>query len=93
MARQRVQSITTLDRSPTEERQSRMLKYSVAMGVRFVCVIVCFFVHGWWLLLPAIGAIVLPYIGVVIANTVVRRPERRLDAPAGVLVLRRDPPR
>jgi uncharacterized protein YqgC (DUF456 family) len=63
------------------------------MGIRMVCVILCFFLHGWWLLAPAIGAIVLPYIGVVIANTVVRKPIRPLEAPAGVIVLHESSPR
>jgi hypothetical protein len=35
-------------------------------------VLLCFFVQGWWLILPAIGAIVLPYVAVVIANASTR---------------------
>lgn len=62
------QSITTLPLSPDEERRSRMIKYSIAMGVRFVCFAACFFVQGWWLILPVVGAIVLPYFAVVLAN-------------------------
>ncbi|HEY8912985.1 DUF3099 domain-containing protein [Lacisediminihabitans sp.] len=66
MAKQ--QSITSLPRSPQDDRRSRMVQYSVAMGIRTVCIIACLFTPGWWLLLPAIGAIVLPYIAVVLAN-------------------------
>lgn len=62
------QSITTLPLSPEAERHSRMVKYSVAMAVRVVCIVLMLFVQGWWLLLCAIGAIVLPYFAVVIAN-------------------------
>lgn len=61
-------SITSLPRSPQDDRRSRMLQYSLAMGIRTVCIVLCIFVRGWWLLLPAIGAIVLPYIAVVLAN-------------------------
>ena len=45
-----------------------MLKYSVTMAIRLLCIVVCFFVPGYWVIIPAIGAIVLPYIAVVLAN-------------------------
>ena len=45
-----------------------MVKYSIAMGVRLVCIFVCFLVPGYWIILPALGAIVLPYVAVVLAN-------------------------
>ena len=45
-----------------------MIRYGIAMGIRVACVIVCFFVHGWWLLLPLAGAVLLPYVAVVVAN-------------------------
>lgn len=82
MARTHAQSITTVGQSPEAERHARVVKYSIAMGIRMLCVIACFFIHGWWLLAPAIGAIVLPYIGVVIANTVVRKPAAQPESPA-----------
>lgn len=66
------QSITTLAESPDSERNRRMARYSIAMGIRLVCVLLCFFVQGWWLIVPAIGAIVLPYVAVVIANASTR---------------------
>jgi len=62
------QSITSLPRAPEADRHSRMLKYSIAMGIRFVCIGLCLVVHGWWLVVCAIGAIALPYFAVVIAN-------------------------
>ncbi|MGN6763469.1 MULTISPECIES: DUF3099 domain-containing protein [unclassified Leifsonia] len=61
-------SITSLPLSPDEERRRRMIKYSVAMGVRVVCLIVAVIVPGWWATVPLIGAIFLPYFAVVIAN-------------------------
>lgn len=63
-------TITSLPRSPDEDRHSRMIKYSITMGIRLVCVILCIFVRGWWLLLCAAGAVFLPYIAVVLANVV-----------------------
>lgn len=62
------QSITSLPESPDDERRRRMIQYGVAMGIRLVCVIVCFFVKGWWLVLPLAGAVLLPYVAVVLAN-------------------------
>lgn len=63
------QSITTLPPSPDEERKGRIVRYLIAMCLRVVCIILCFFVQGWWLLLPVIGAIVLPYFAMIVANT------------------------
>jgi hypothetical protein len=62
------QSITSLPESPDAGRHRRMIQYGVAMGIRVLCVIACFFVHGWWLFVPIVGAVVLPYIAVVLAN-------------------------
>ncbi|WP_157413837.1 DUF3099 domain-containing protein [Agromyces allii] len=62
------QSITSLPPSPEAERRSRMIKYSIAMAIRLLCILAMLFVQGWWLAVCAVGAIVLPYIAVVIAN-------------------------
>lgn len=61
-------TITSLPPAPQQERRARMVKYSITMGIRLVCIFACFWVRGWWLLVPAIGAVVLPYIAVVLAN-------------------------
>jgi predicted tellurium resistance membrane protein TerC len=61
-------SITSLPPSPDEERRSRMRKYTIAMSVRMVCILLIFVVQGWWVWVFAFGAIVLPYIAVVLAN-------------------------
>ncbi|MET4780282.1 DUF3099 domain-containing protein [Glaciihabitans sp. UYNi722] len=88
MAKQ--QSITSLPRSPQDDRRSRMIQYTVAMTIRVICIVLCLFVRGWWLLLPATGAIVLPYIAVVLANASSSR-----SNPIGILrpgsVVRRAP--
>jgi hypothetical protein len=64
----RAPSITSLPESPDAGRHRRMIQYGIAMGIRVLCVIACFFVQGWWLFVPIIGAVVLPYIAVVLAN-------------------------
>lgn len=84
------QSITSLPRSPEEDRRARMIKYSLAMGIRMVCILSLLFVQGWWLVVMGIGAIVLPYIAVVLAN--VGTPTRgAVEAPTGREIMVRNP--
>jgi hypothetical protein len=64
------QSVTSLPPSPDEERRTRMIRYSVAMSVRLVCVVLAFIIPDWWRWLFVAGAVILPYIAVVLANTV-----------------------
>jgi hypothetical protein len=45
-----------------------MRAYSMAMSIRMACFILVFFVPGYWKLVFGIGAVVLPYIAVVLAN-------------------------
>lgn len=66
------QSITSLPLSPDEERRGRVIRYIIAMSVRVLCVILALFVTGWVQIAAIIGAIVLPYIAVVIANVKMR---------------------
>jgi Protein of unknown function (DUF3099) len=81
-------SITELPPSPTDERRSRMIRYSLAMGLRMVCVVACFFVQGWWLLLPALGAVILPYIAVVAANAAQSSGGRSVERPGSIVPVR-----
>lgn len=62
------QSITTLGESPELERKSRMVKYTIAMTIRVVCIVAAIFVDGWLMWLCFAGAIFLPYFAVIIAN-------------------------
>jgi len=61
-------TITTLPPSPEAERRARMIKYTIAMSVRVVCIFLMLFAQGWWLAVCAAGAIFLPYVAVVLAN-------------------------
>lgn len=67
------QSITSLPLSPDEERHGRVVRYVLAMSVRLICVVLLFFVQGWWQFAAIIGAIVLPYFAVVVANVKMQR--------------------
>lgn len=62
-----------------------MMKYSLAMGIRVVCIVSILFVRDWWLLIPALGAIFLPYFAVVIANNSLFSRGDTLEQP-GVIV-------
>lgn len=78
-------AITSLPTSPDDERRTRMIKYAAAMGVRMICIAACFVTPGWWLLIPAFGAVVLPYFAVVAANTVVNRAGPAVERPGALL--------
>lgn len=88
-------TVTTLPPSPEAERRARMIKYTIAMSIRVLCIFLMLFAQGWWLVVCAAGAIFLPYIAVVLANVgggeqgVVERPGglvpvARPDAPSSV---------
>ncbi|WP_341393178.1 DUF3099 domain-containing protein [Arthrobacter sp. G119Y2] len=60
--------ITDARTAHTDEMRARMIKYSVSMGIRIVCLGLLFVVHGWMLWVVIAGAVVLPYFAVIIAN-------------------------
>ncbi|HEV7950102.1 MAG TPA: DUF3099 domain-containing protein [Glaciihabitans sp.] len=79
------QYITSLPASPEQERHTRMVKYLIAMSVRLLCVVLCFFVQGWLLVVVVIAALVLPYVAVVAANTVMTEKNPTVLRPGGLL--------
>lgn len=62
------QSATSLHLSPEDERRSRMVKYTVAMSVRMVCIVLGVFTQGLLMWIFFGLAIFLPYFAVVLAN-------------------------
>jgi len=62
------QSVTSLGIAPEIERRNRMIKYTIAMTVRVVCLILAMVIQGWLMWVFFIGAIFLPYFAVVNAN-------------------------
>jgi cell division septal protein FtsQ len=84
------QSITSLPASPEVERRNRMIKYSMAMGIRVVCIVLMLFVQGWWLVLCVLGAILLPYFAVVVANVKIAPSGTDVLRPGGVELYRGD---
>lgn len=85
-------AITELPDNPDREMRTRVVKYVITMSLRVACVIVMLFVQGWWLLLPVIGAVVLPYFAVVIANAKGASGSRVVERPGGLLPLPRPIP-
>ncbi|MGV3713398.1 DUF3099 domain-containing protein [Pseudolysinimonas sp.] len=85
--RPRPASLTDLPPSPADEQGARMRRYAITMGIRTLCVVAMLFTPGWWLLVPALGAVFLPYVAVVFANAVTRR-RGAIESPGGVV--RRD---
>jgi Flp pilus assembly protein TadB len=64
--------VTEARPSRSAEIGQRERRYLIMMGIRVVCfviTVVLFLNHGgWFTLLPAAGAILLPYFAVVVAN-------------------------
>lgn len=73
--------VTSVGITPAEDRAKRMRFYFVAMSMRVACIASLFFVRGWWVLLVGVGAVVLPYLAVVIANAASNTVEERPEAP------------
>lgn len=63
-----VQTITNAAEAHSQEMHGRLVKYATAMGIRMVCIVLIFVFDGWFKLIPVIGAVLLPWVAVVIAN-------------------------
>ena len=69
---QQVHLVTQAQRPMSEDISYRQHRYLIMMGIRVLCfaiAIALFVAHLRWLVLvPAVGAIFIPYIAVVFAN-------------------------
>jgi Protein of unknown function (DUF3099) len=84
MARkQEIHTITTAAPSHTADINARTKRYLFMMGIRIVCFILAVWVPGWPKVAFIIGAIVLPYLAVVVANArdERHRASRELETP------------
>lgn len=64
----RIQSATSIDQNPEQERNARMRRYTIAMTVRMICLVLGVFTQGPLMWVFFAGAIFLPYFAVVAAN-------------------------
>lgn len=62
------QSVTSLDLSPEQERKQRMVRYTIAMSIRTLCIILGVISTGVLMWVFFALAIFLPYFAVVLAN-------------------------
>ena len=65
---QPVYRITAVQRSRREDLRARQRRYIVSMTIRTICFMLAVATSGWVRWTFAIGALVLPYFAVVIAN-------------------------
>jgi hypothetical protein len=63
-----VHRITDAGTGLTEEQRDRTRRYLVAMTVRTICFLAAVFTPSPWRWIFALGAVVLPYLAVIIAN-------------------------
>lgn len=73
-------SVTSAGVNPAEDRAHRMRMYFTAMVLRVVCVSSLFWVRGWWVVVPVLGAIFLPWFAVMVGNAVAHGGEQKLQA-------------
>ena len=84
--KKQLQSATSLPIAPVDERRIRMVKYSVAMAIRMVCIVAMLFVTDWWLVVCATGAIVLPYFAMIIANVKIAPQQGNIERPSTIVL-------
>ena len=78
--------ITTASASRDEDIAVRQKRYLVAMGFRTACFVAAIFVTPVWLrVVLIVGALVLPYVAVVMANAGTTKSDgfALLDGPSG----------
>lgn len=80
--------ITGTQMSRTEDIAGRQTRYLISMGIRTGCFLGAILTEGWLRWVLFVGAIVLPYISVIVANAGRESPEpvpltvTHLDRPA-----------
>lgn len=70
-----VHTVTSAASSTTDDQGDRVRRYLTMMGIRVACFGLLFVTSGWMRWVAIIGAVVLPYFAVVVANAV--RPRQR----------------
>ncbi|OMH33046.1 DUF3099 domain-containing protein [Tersicoccus sp. Bi-70] len=63
-----VHTITDAQQSHTADMNGRMIRYAISMGIRLVCIVLAFVFDDWLRWVMIAGAVILPWVAVVIAN-------------------------
>lgn len=63
-----VYSVTSARTSLTDDQLARNKRYMLSMSIRVICFILCIVTDGWLRWTFFVGALVLPWVAVVIAN-------------------------
>jgi hypothetical protein len=69
----RVFSVTTAHSSAADDQALRVKRYLITMGIRTACFVIAVVAQGAIRWTAVAGAVVLPYIAVVLANAVTPR--------------------
>ncbi|WP_051297716.1 DUF3099 domain-containing protein [Brevibacterium album] len=86
--RRRPTSVTQAQESAEKDYRERVRRYTISMIIRVICLLLAFVVTGWLRWVMIAGAVVLPYVAVLIANAANERfmtyemAEYRPPAPA-----------
>ena len=62
--------MTSAHESLAEEQSARIKKYLITMAIRTACFILAVVLTGWMRWTAVAGAVVLPYVAVVLVNAV-----------------------
>lgn len=74
-----VPSITSARPSRALDRSGRERRYVLTMGIRMACFVLAIAIDGPWRWAFVVGAVVLPYFAVVLANVSSTRSTRGVD--------------
>jgi Protein of unknown function (DUF3099) len=74
--------ITDARTAHSDDLRHRQRRYLLSMLVRTVCFVAAVVVDSWLRWVFLVAALFLPYVAVVMANAVSRRPPRRADTVA-----------
>ncbi|WP_291794291.1 DUF3099 domain-containing protein [Brevibacterium sp.] len=88
-------SVTEAQESADKDFRNRVRRYTISMIIRVICLVLAFATTGWLRWVMVAGAVVLPYVAVLIANAANERqvsytmseytpppPQALTDAPA-----------
>ncbi|HLR94244.1 MAG TPA: DUF3099 domain-containing protein [Jiangellaceae bacterium] len=76
------QSVTTAAAPRSDDLAVRQRNYLIMMALRVVCLLMVLPTEGWVRWACMLGAVVLPYIAVVVANAVSRPQSGSLQTPS-----------